>query len=195
LSRGALIAAIVVIVVIAAAAAIIATRGGKTATPTPTATPTATASPTVSPTATASPSPTTTTAATATAAKKRDWICVVYDIGGRGDLSFNDMAYLGASRAAKDFGLKLKEVQSTSEADYLPNLRALAQSKRCAIIIAVGFLMTDAVKQVSKEYPDQLFAIIDGYVPNRSNVLSVLFKEHEGSAVVGALAGMVAHLL
>jgi basic membrane protein A len=185
MSRGALIATVIaVVIIVAAAAAIIAMRGGKTATPTP--------SPTTSP----SPTAATTSPAAATTAKpagERKWICVVYDIGGRGDLSFNDMAYLGASRAAKDFGLELKEVQSTSEADYLPNLRALAQSKKCAVIVAVGFLMTDAVKQVSKEYPDQLFAIIDGYVPNRSNVLSVLFKEHEGSAVVGALAGMVAH--
>ncbi len=187
MSRTALIAAIIVVIVVAAAAAILATRGGGKATTTP-----ATQPATTSPAATTAAATQTTTTPTA-AATGRNWICVVYDIGGRGDLSFNDMAYLGASRAAKDFGLQLKEVQSTSEADYLPNLRALAQSKKCAVIVAVGFLMTDAVKQVSKEFPDQLFAIIDGYVPNRSNVLSVLFKEHEGSAVVGALAGMVAH--
>ncbi|ABM81242.1 BMP family lipoprotein [Hyperthermus butylicus] len=123
----------------------------------------------------------------------RNKICVVYDIGGRGDLSFNDMAYLGASKAAKDFGLDLVEVQSTSESDYLPNLRTLARSGKCAVIVAVGFLMTDAVKQVADEHPDQLFAIIDGYIEGKPNVLSVLFKEHEGSALAGALAGMLAH--
>ncbi|MET1160511.1 MAG: BMP family ABC transporter substrate-binding protein [Thermoprotei archaeon] len=136
------------------------------------------------------PTPTPTPTPTKPIPKK---IAVVYDIGGRGDLSFNDMAYLGASRAAKDFGLELVEVQSKTEADYLPNLRTLAQSGEYLVIIAVGFLMTDAVTQVADEYPDQLFAIIDGYIPDKPNVLSVLFKEHEGSALVGALAGMVAH--
>jgi len=119
-------------------------------------------------------------------------IAVVYDIGGRGDLSFNDMAYLGASRASKDFGLELVEVQSTTEADYLPNLRTLAKSGEYLVIVAVGFLMTDAVNTVADEYPNQFFAIIDGYV-EKPNVLSVLFKEHEGSALVGALAAMIAH--
>jgi len=120
-------------------------------------------------------------------------IAVVYDIGGRGDLSFNDMAYLGASRAAKDFNLELVEVQSRTEDDYLPNLRLLAKSGEYLVIIAVGFLMTDAVRQVADEFPNQLFAIVDGNVPDKPNVLSILFKEHEGSALVGALAAMIAH--
>ncbi|MEM1718595.1 MAG: BMP family ABC transporter substrate-binding protein [Thermosphaera sp.] len=119
-------------------------------------------------------------------------IGIVYDIGGRGDLSFNDMAYLGGNRAAKDFGLKLVEVQSKSESDYLPNLRNLAKTGEYVVIVAVGFLMADAVSQVASEYPDQLFAIIDAVV-DKPNVLSVVFKEHEGSALVGALAAMVAH--
>lgn len=119
-------------------------------------------------------------------------IGIVYDIGGRGDLSFNDMAYLGGNRAAKDFGLKLVEVQSKSESDYLPNLRSLAKTGEYVVIVAVGFLMADAVSQVADEYPNQLFAIIDAVV-DKPNVLSVVFKEHEGSALVGALAAMVAH--
>ncbi len=118
-------------------------------------------------------------------------ICIVYDIGGRGDLSFNDMAYLGGDRAARDFNLVLTELQSRSESDYLPNLRTLSRSGECVIIVGVGFLLTDAIAQVADEYPNQLFAIIDGYV-DKPNVLSVLFKEHEGSAVVGALAAMIA---
>ncbi|MGB9827137.1 BMP family ABC transporter substrate-binding protein [Thermosphaera chiliense] len=122
-----------------------------------------------------------------------EWkIGIVYDIGGRGDLSFNDMAYLGGNRAAKDFNLKLVEVQSKSESDYLPNLRSLAKSGDYVVIVAVGFLMADAVSQVAEEYPNQLFAIIDAVV-DKPNVLSVVFKEHEGSALVGALAAMVAH--
>ncbi|ABP51144.1 MULTISPECIES: BMP family protein [Pyrobaculum] len=120
-------------------------------------------------------------------------IYVIYDIGGRGDLSFNDMAYLGASKAAKDFGLGLKEVQSKTQDDYVPNLRAAARSGDAALVVAVGFLMTDAVKQVSQEYPNAKFAIIDGYIPDRPNVLSVLYRENEGSALVGALAALTAY--
>ena len=119
-------------------------------------------------------------------------IAVVYDVGGRGDLSFNDMAYLGASKAAKDFNLELKEVQSKQETDYLPNLRALAQKGEYDVIIAVGFMMTDAVKQVADEFPDQKFAIVDGFIPNKTNVVSILFKENEGSALIGALSGLIA---
>jgi len=119
-------------------------------------------------------------------------IAIVYDVGGRGDLSFNDMAYLGASKAAKDFNLKLVEMQSNSEDDYLKNLETLASQKKYKLIIAVGFMMTDAVKKVADEYPDQKFAIIDGYIPDKKNVLSILFKENEGSALAGALAGLIA---
>lgn len=120
-------------------------------------------------------------------------IAIVYDVGGRGDLSFNDMAYLGASRAAKDFGLQITELQSNSENDYLPNLRSLAKSGEYDIIIAVGFMMTNAVKQVAQEYPNQRFVIIDGYDPEMPhNVQMVLFKENEGSALAGALASLIA---
>ena len=120
-------------------------------------------------------------------------IAIVYDVGGRGDLSFNDMAYMGAERAAKEFGLQLTEIQSNSENDYLPNLRSLAKTGEYDIIIAVGFMMTNAVKQVAKEYPKQRFVIIDGYDPNMPhNVQMVLFKENEGSALAGALAALIA---
>ncbi|NJE10208.1 BMP family protein [Thermococcus sp. MAR1] len=119
-------------------------------------------------------------------------IAIVYDVGGRGDLSFNDMAYLGASKAAKDFDLELVELQSNSEDDYVKNLETLASQKKYLVIIAVGFMMTDAVKQVADEYPDQKFAIIDGYIPDKDNVMSILFKENEGSALAGALAGLIA---
>lgn len=176
-----LLVAAVILVAIAGVAAFTLMKGGEK----PAATET-----------TAVPAETTATGtATAAATQKpvRNKICVVYDIGGRGDLSFNDMAYLGASKAAKDFGLEVVEVQSASESDYLPNLRTLARDGKCAVIIAVGFLMTDAVNKTADEFPDQLFAIIDGYIPDKPNVLSVLFKEHEGSALAGALAGMVAH--
>jgi len=102
------------------------------------------------------------------------------------------MAYLGASMAATEFNLEIKEVQSNTESDYLPNLRSLAQTGEYDIIVAVGFMMTDAVIQVADEFPDQKFAIVDGFIPDKPNVVSILFKENEGSALIGALAGLIA---
>lgn len=140
------------------------------------------------PTATGAPPQT----SSATARASQNAIYVIYDIGGRGDLSFNDMAYLGASRAARDFGPKLVEIQSRSENDYLPNLRTAATSGNALIVVAVGFLMTDAVNKTAAQYPDVKFAIIDSVV-NRPNVLSITFRENEGSALVGALAALTAY--
>ncbi|MDV3103588.1 BMP family lipoprotein [Thermococcus waiotapuensis] len=120
-------------------------------------------------------------------------IAIVYDVGGRGDLSFNDMAYLGASRAAKDFNLELVELQSNSEDDYYKNLETLAKAGKYKIIIAVGFMMTDATKAIAQKYPEQKFAIVDGFDSEMpDNVMMILFKENEGSALAGALAGLIA---
>ncbi len=118
-------------------------------------------------------------------------LCVVFDIGGRGDLSFNDMGAKGAQEAADANGLTVVEVQSNSEADYLPNLRTLSRGGTCVIIVAVGFLLTDAIVAVAGEFPDQNYAIVDGFVPDVDNVQSVLFQEQDGSALVGALAASI----
>lgn len=118
-------------------------------------------------------------------------VAVVLDVGGRGDLSFNDMGFKGTDQAAMDFNLKMVEIQSASASDYLPNVRNAARSKRFDLIIAVGFLLTDAVATVAKEFPDQKFAIIDSVV-DAPNVMSIIFRENEGSALVGALSAMVA---
>jgi len=121
-----------------------------------------------------------------------DKIGLVTDIGGRGDLSFNDMGFLGAANAAEDFNLELFELISTTEADYRPNLRTLAQRGDCAVIVAVGFLLTDALNEVAEEFPDQNFAGIDIFIADKPNVLGVVFEEHKGSAVVGAVAALLA---
>jgi len=118
-------------------------------------------------------------------------VAVVLDVGGRGDLSFNDMGFMGTDKAAKDFDLKMVEIQSASAADYLPNVRTAARSGQFDLIIAVGFLLTDAVATTAKEFPKQNFMIIDSVV-DLPNVMSVVFNENEGSALVGAVAAMVA---
>jgi basic membrane protein A len=118
-------------------------------------------------------------------------VALVSDVGGRGDLSFNDMSFKGTDKAAADFGLEMVGIQSATAADYLPNVRNAARSRSFDLIIAVGFLLTDAVATGAKEFPEQKFMIIDSVV-EAPNVMSVVFKENEGSALVGALAAMVA---
>jgi nucleoside-binding protein len=137
---------------------------------------------------TTSTQPTPTQPTQPAAPQKKVKVAVIFDIGGRGDLSFNDMAWMGAERAKKDFGVEVTYVQSRTSADYLPNLRSLSQSKEYDLIICVGFLMTDALNQTAHEFPNQKYAIIDSVV-NAPNVRGIIFKENEGSALVGALAG------
>jgi len=118
-------------------------------------------------------------------------VALVSDVGGRGDLSFNDMSFMGTDKAAADFGLEMVNIQSATAADYLPNVRNAARSRSFDLIIAVGFLLTDAIATAAKEFPEQKFMIIDSVV-EAPNVMSIVFKENEGSALVGALAAMVA---
>jgi basic membrane protein A len=126
---------------------------------------------------------------TQTSSGPRKRIGVVFDVGGRGDLSFNDMAALGADRAAQQYNLEEQFLQSANSNDYVTNLQKLASEPNPPVlIVAVGFLMTDAVNQTARQYPNQNFVIIDGFVPGLPNVLSVQFKTNEGAAVAGALA-------
>jgi basic membrane protein A len=118
-------------------------------------------------------------------------VALVSDVGGRGDLSFNDMSFKGTEKAAADFGLEMVGIQSATAADYLPNIRNAARSRSFDLIIAVGFLLTDAIATAAKEFPEQKFMIIDSVVES-PNVMSIVFMENEGSALVGALAAMVA---
>ena len=130
-------------------------------------------------------------AAPAMAQALKGKVAVVLDVGGRGDLSFNDMGFKGTDQAAHDFGLEMVEVQSATAADYLPNLRNLARTGQYDLIICVGFLLGDALAQAAAEFPQQKFAIIDAVV-DAPNVMSIVFRENEMSALVGALGAMAA---
>jgi basic membrane protein A and related proteins len=118
-------------------------------------------------------------------------VAVVLDVGGRGDLSFNDMGFKGTDQAAKEFGYEMVEVQNASGSDYLPNLRNLSRTGEYDLIICVGFLLGDALAAAAEEFPNQNFAIIDSVV-DAPNVMSIVFRENEMSALVGALAAMAA---
>lgn len=115
-------------------------------------------------------------------------IAMVTDVGGLGDQSFNDSAYLGLKKVQKELGSEIKYLESKKMDDYESNLRLLANDKY-DMIWAVGFLMTDAVAKVAKEYPKVKFGIIDSVV-DLPNVLSVTFKEEEGSYLQGVVAGL-----
>jgi basic membrane protein A len=119
-------------------------------------------------------------------------VAIVLDVGGRGDLSFNDMGFVGTDRAAEEFGWEMVEVQSATAADYLPNLRNLARTENFDLIIAVGFLLGDALATASAEFPDQKFAIIDVDWITGPNIMNIVFRENEMSALIGCLAAMAA---
>ena len=116
---------------------------------------------------------------------------LVFDIGGKGDKSFNDSASRGLSWAATDFGIKRIELEPGVDADREVNLRNLAMIGY-DVIIGVGFLFTDAISTVATEFPDTKFAIVDGFIPDKPNVMSLLFPEPQGSFLVGMIAGMKA---
>jgi len=126
---------------------------------------------------------------TASAAGK---IALVTDTGGRGDLSFNDMAFKGADEAATAFGLEIVGIQSSSGADYLPNLQNAARTGDFDIIVGVGFLLADAMSEAADQFPDQKFAIIDVTWLDKPNLMQIGYEENKGSALVGALGAMVA---
>ncbi len=132
--------------------------------------------------------------ATAPAAKTATLkIGLVTDIGGLNDRSFNHLAYLGVTEAQKKLGVQIKVLQSKSGSDYIPNLSTLA-AQHYDLVIAVGFLMGDAVKAVSKQFPSTKFAIIDVDNPSAGggkNVEGLTFHEEESGYVAGYLAGLM----
>ena len=116
---------------------------------------------------------------------------LAYDIGGRGDKSFNDSAAEGLDRAIAEFGLEAKEVTVTtgSESEREDKLRLLAKAGYNPII-AVGFLYAGPIKTVATDYPNISFAIIDDASVQMPNVSSLIFAEEQGSYLVGVAAAL-----
>ncbi len=113
---------------------------------------------------------------------------VVYDLGGRFDKSFNEGVYNGAEQFKKDKGIAYRDFETQNDAQREQALRNFAR-KGFSPIVAVGFSQAAAVEKVAGEFPDTKFAIID-MVVDKPNVSSIVFKEHEGSYLVGVLAAM-----
>jgi basic membrane protein A and related proteins len=111
---------------------------------------------------------------------------VVYDTAGKFDKSFNEAVYQNGVKVMEAKGIKVREFEPQNEAQREQGLRRLA-SRGFSPIVAVGFNMASAVEKVATEFPAIHFTILD-MVVDKPNVQSIVFKEHEGSFLVGALA-------
>ena len=113
---------------------------------------------------------------------------VVFDMGGKFDKSFNQAAYDGAERFKKDTGIKYREFEVTAPTQREQAIKNMAK-RGAKVVIAMGFAQAAAVEKAAKEYPNTKFAIID-MVVDLPNVRSVVFREHEGSFLVGMAAAL-----
>jgi basic membrane protein A len=113
---------------------------------------------------------------------------VVYDTAGKNDKSFNEAVFVGITKFMNDTGIAVTELEPTNESMMEQSLKKLAQ-RGYSPIVAVGFTMANAVQAAAEEYPDTQFTLID-MVVGLPNVQNVIYKEHEGSFLVGVLAAM-----
>ena len=114
---------------------------------------------------------------------------LVYDIGGRGDQSFNDAAAAGLDRAVDVLGVSVSEASANEDGTNREELLALQASEGADVVIGVGFLFSEPMAVVASEFPEVDFAIVDSVV-DASNVAGLLFSEEEGSFLVGVAAGL-----
>lgn len=123
---------------------------------------------------------------------------IVFDMGGRGDKSFNDGAYIGAERAEKELGVRIRFIEPGEGSDREAGLRLLA-AEGMDIVIGVGFIFTDDLTQLAREYPNTNFAGVDYSVAQDKdgkiiqppgNLAALKFREEQGSFLVGAIAAL-----
>ncbi len=118
---------------------------------------------------------------------------IVFDIGGKNDRSFNAAAWEGVKKAQKDLDICLYDVEPGNPTSIEPAMRAFAE-KNFDLIIGVGFAQGPILQRVALNYPDNKFAIVDGVIFEEDgktplqNVASLVFREHEGSYLVGMIA-------
>jgi basic membrane protein A len=128
-----------------------------------------------------------------TACTSRPCVGLVFDVGGLGDKSFNDAAYRGLTRAERELGVSARYVEPGDGSDRESALRQLA-SQGHDLILAIGFIFSDDVRKLAREFPDVHFVCIDFSAQDGEvlppNLLGLRFREHEGSFLVGAIAGL-----
>ena len=113
---------------------------------------------------------------------------VVFDMGGKFDKSFNEAAFNGAQRFKADSGIQYREFEVTNPSMREQALRNMAR-RGAQVVVAMGFAQAAAVETVAQEFPETKFTLID-MVVDLPNVQSVIFKEHEGSFLVGMAAAL-----
>lgn len=113
---------------------------------------------------------------------------VVFDMGGKFDKSFNEGVYNGVEQFKQETGVAYREFEVTNETQREQALRRMAQ-RGADPVLGVGFAQAPAIDKIAQEFPEQRFTIIDAVV-EQPNVQSVVFKEHEGSFLVGMIAAM-----
>jgi basic membrane protein A and related proteins len=116
-------------------------------------------------------------------------IGLVYDIGGRGDQSFNDSAFRGLEQAAEELGADTNDLEPDAGGENRGELLQLLAEEGRELIFGIGFLFTESVTEVAQNNPETTFAIVDAVV-EESNVASLTFAEEEGSFIVGAAAAL-----
>lgn len=121
-------------------------------------------------------------------------IAVVFATGGLGDKSFNDAAFRGLQWANETYNLKIDYVEPFEIADYEGYQKGYAEDGTYDLIIGIGFDQADPMNATAMQYPNQKFAIVDMVVfpaLEENTIRSIIFREHEGSALVGAAAAFV----
>ena len=114
---------------------------------------------------------------------------VVYDLGGKFDKSFNEGVFNGATKFAKETGIKVRDLEIQNDAQREQVLRKFAKDG-FSPIMTVGFAWATALGKIADEFPKTKFGIIDAVV-DKPNVQSIVFKEQEGSFLVGVIAAEV----
>lgn len=113
---------------------------------------------------------------------------LVTDVGKINDGTFNQYAYTGLLKAEKDLSVGIRYIETQAQTDYSKNIESLVEQK-CEVIVAVGFMMGDAVRDAAGKYPETKFAIVDfEHEPVIPNVRGLLFAEDEAGYMAGALA-------
>ena len=116
-------------------------------------------------------------------------IGMVTDVGGVNDGSFNQSAWEGLQRAAKEFGCEVKYIESKGDADFVPNIESFLDEDY-DLIICTGYVMADAVRDAAELNPDQKFAIVDDASnADLDNVTCMMFEQEQASYLVVLAAG------
>jgi basic membrane protein A len=132
----------------------------------------------------------TSTSAGSSESKGDKGLAIAYDVGGRGDQSFNDAAYEGLKKAKKEFGYETADIEPTdgeTDADKEQRLVSLAKQGHDPVI-GIGYAYAPAVKAAAEKYPDTTFGIVDDATIEATNVADLVFSEQEASYLAGVAA-------